>query len=392
MTPPSLLRCAVLALFLPFLLQRAGAHPIPDIPVHASFESGGKALIRVDVNPRCFDEDPTNATSLTRLLFSNLSKERKDQLVKAAADLVKKELEFFLEPVGRIQPEFNFEFSGEAGRALDTDDSVVVISGKWPTQIPSGVTGWSIRSAPENKLSVVFENEINGTPHPRVAVLFPGERSFTLDLTEMTGALPLAATPGSIPASGGSGHVVSTIWSFGKQGFGHVIPAGLDHILFVLGLFLLGRAWGPLLWQVSAFTLAHSATLALVTLGQFEVSPKIVEPLIAASIALVAFENIWKPVYSLRRLLVVFCFGLVHGLGFAGGLNDLTIPKGSLLAALGGFNLGVEAGQLAAIALAFACTGWIRDDARYRRYVAIPGSAAIGLAGIYWTVERLMGA
>ena len=370
----------------------AGAHPIPDIPVHASFESGGKALIRVDVNPRCFDEDPTNATSLTRLLFSNLSKERKDQLVKAAADLVKKELEFFLEPVGRIQPEFNFEFSGEAGRALDTDDSVVVISGKWPTQIPSGVTGWSIRSSPENKLSVVFENEINGTPHPRVAVLFPGERSFSLDLTEMTGALPRAATPGSIPASGGSGHVASTVWSFGKQGFGHVIPAGLDHILFVLGLFLLGRAWGPLLWQVSAFTLAHSATLALVTLGQFEVSPKIVEPLIAASIALVAFENIWKPVYSLRRLVVVFCFGLVHGLGFAGGLNDLTIPKGSLLAALGGFNLGVEAGQLAAIALAFACTGWIRDDARYRRYVAIPGSAAIGLAGIYWTVERLMGA
>ena len=125
------------------------------------------------------------------------------------------------------------------------------------------------------------------------------------------------------PATGGSGHVASTVWSFGKQGFGHVIPAGLDHILFVLGLFLLGRSWGPLLWQVSAFTLAHSATLALVTLGQVSASPKVVEPLIAASIALVAFENIWKPVYSLRRLLVVFAFGLVHGLGFAGGLNDL---------------------------------------------------------------------
>jgi hypothetical protein len=151
------------------------------------------------------------------------------------------------------------------------------------------------------------------------------------------------------------------------------------------------RSWRPLILQVSAFTLAHSATLALVTLGNFEASPKVVEPLIAASIALVAFENIWKPVYSLRRLVVVFCFGLVHGLGFASGLNDLTIPKGSLLAALAGFNLGVEAGQLATIAGAFALTGWIRDEAVFRRYVAIPGSAAIGLAGVYWTVERLVG-
>ncbi len=391
MIPQHVLRCILSLFCLPLLLQLAVAHPIPDIPVHGSFESGGKALIRVDVNPRCFDEDPTTATSLTRLLFSNLSKERKEQLLQQAAELVKRELEFFLEPVGRIQPEFKFEFSGEAGRALEADDSVVVIAGKWPTQIPSGVTGWSIRSAPGNKLSVVFENEINGVPHPRVSVLFPGERSFNLDLTELTGALPRAALPGSVPASGGSGHVASTVWSFGKQGFGHVIPAGLDHILFVLGLFLLGRSWKPLIMQVSAFTLAHSATLALVTLGRIEASPKIVEPLIAASIALVAFENIWKPVYSLRRLLVVFAFGLVHGLGFASGLNDLTIPKGSLLAALGGFNLGVEAGQLAAIALAFLLTCWVRDEGFYRRYVAVPGSAVIGLAGVYWTVERLFG-
>jgi hypothetical protein len=249
-----------------------------------------------------------------------------------------------------------------------------------------------VRSSPGNKLSVVFENEINGNPHPRVSVLFPGERSFTLDLTELTGALPQAATPGSVPATGGSGHVLSTVWSFGKQGFGHVIPAGQDHILFVVGLFLLGRSWGPLLWQVSAFTLAHSATLAMATLGLFSPSPKVVEPLIAASIALVAFENIWKPVYTLRRLLVVFVFGLVHGLGFAGGLTELTIPKGSLLAALGGFNLGVEAGQIAAIGVAFLLTVWIRDNNLFRRYVAIPGSVAIGIAGLYWTVTRLLGA
>ncbi len=391
MTPKPFLRFLLFIGSLAIWAFPARAHPIPDIPVHGSFESGGRALVRVDVNPRCFDENPTDATSLTRLLYSNLSAERKEQMLKMASDLIKKDLEFFLEPVGRVQPEFKFEFSGEAGRALENDDSVVVISARWQTQIPSGVTGWSVRSSPGNTLSVVFENEVNGTPHPRVSVLFPGERSFTLDLTELTGALPRAATPGSVPASGGSGHVLSTVWSFGKQGFGHVIPSGQDHILFVVGLFLLGRSWGPLLWQVSAFTLAHSATLAMATLGLFSPSPRVVEPLIAASIALVAFENIWKPVYTLRRLLVVFVFGLVHGLGFAGGLTELTIPKGSLLAALGGFNLGVEAGQIAAIGLAFLLTVWIRDNNLFRRYVAIPGSAAIGVAGLYWTVTRLLG-
>jgi len=375
--------CALLLALLP---SAAMAHPIPDLPVHGIFQTGGKALIRVDVNPRCFDEDPTTATSLTRIVFENISPERKTELLKAADELIKREIEFYLEPNGRIQPEFTFEFSGEAGRPLETDESVVVISAKWSTQLQAEATGWSVRSSPSNKLAVVFENEVNGTPHPRVAVLFPNERSYTLDLTALMGAPAQNATLGSVPALGGSGHIASTMWSFGKQGFGHVIPEGLDHILFVLGVFLLARGWKPLLLQVSAFTVAHSVTLALVTLGRFNASPKIIQPLIAATIALVAFENIWKPVYSPRRLFFIFGFGLVHGIGFASGLN----PQGSILAALGGFNLGVEAGQIAVILMALVLTGWLRDADLYRRYVTIPGSALIGLTGVYWTIERLV--
>lgn len=386
MTPPRVLRRYLSVFILALFSSAALAHPIPDLPVHGNFQTGGKALIRVDVNPRCFDEDPTTATSMTRIVFENISQERKAQLLKAADALIKREIEFYLEPGGKIQPEFEFEFSGEAGRSLDTDESVVVIVGKWSTQLQPAVTGWSVKSSPSNKLAVVFENEVNGTPHPRVAVLFPNERSYTLDLTALMGAPAQNATLGSIPALGGSGHIASTMWSFGKQGFGHVIPEGLDHILFVLGVFLLARAWKPLLLQVSAFTVAHSVTLALVTLGRISVSPKIVQPLIAATIALVAFENIWRPVYSKRRLVFVFGFGLVHGIGFASGLN----PQGSMLAALGGFNLGVEAGQIAVILIALILTGWVRDAALYRRYVTIPGSALIGLTGVYWTIERLI--
>lgn len=386
MIPPVTLCRFFCAFLLALLPSAAMAHPIPDLPVHGIFQTGGKALIRVDVNPRCFDEDPTTATSLTRIVFENISPERKTELLKAADELIKREIEFYLEPAGRIQPEFTFEFSGEAGRPLETDESVVVISAKWSTQLQTEATGWSVKSSPSNKLAVVFENEVNGTPHPRVAVLFPNERSYTLDLTALMGAPAQNATLGSVPALGGSGHIASTMWSFGKQGFGHVIPEGLDHILFVLGVFLLARGWKPLLLQVSAFTVAHSVTLALVTLGRFNASPKIIQPLIAATIALVAFENIWKPVYSPRRLFFIFGFGLVHGIGFASGLN----PQGSILAALGGFNLGVEAGQIAVILMALVLTGWLRDANLYRRYVTIPGSALIGLTGVYWTIERLV--
>jgi hypothetical protein len=163
----------------------------------------------------------------------------------------------------------------------------------------------------------------------------------------------------------------------------------LDHILFVLGLFLLGRTWKPMLYQVSMFTLAHSVTLALSTLGRVNLPAKVVQPLIAATIALVALENLWKARYTHGRLLVVFVFGLIHGLGFASALQDLTIPKDALVAALVGFNVGVEGGQLAVIAGALLLTGWIRDQRNYRRWVAIPGSLAIGMVGVYWTVERL---
>ncbi len=211
-----------------------------------------------------------------------------------------------------------------------------------------------------------------------------------MDLTQLTGAVPTQGPVGSVPAQGGSGHLASTVWSFCKQGFGHVVPDGLDHILFVLGIFLLGRDWRPLLYQVSAFTLAHSVTLALATLAHWSLPAKVVQPLIAATIAFVAVENIWKSAYSRSRLFVVFGFGLIHGLGFASALGDLSIPKESALAALGGFNLGVEGGQIAVISIALLLTGWIRSEQNYRRWVAVPGSVVIGLIGVYWTIDRLL--
>jgi hypothetical protein len=175
-------------------------------------------------------------------------------------------------------------------------------------------------------------------------------------------------------------------------GFTHIVPKGLDHILFVLGLFLLGTHWKPLLIQVTAFTLAHTLTLALSVYGVVSLSPTIVEPLIAASIAYVAIENILTPQLKPWRALVVFGFGLLHGLGFAGVLEEVGLPPGQFVPALVSFNVGVELGQLAVIVAAYLAVGiWGRNRSWYRPRVVIPASAAIAAVGLYWTVQRVLG-
>lgn len=174
-------------------------------------------------------------------------------------------------------------------------------------------------------------------------------------------------------------------------GFTHIVPEGLDHILFVLGLFLLGGGARPLLSQVTAFTLAHSLTLGLAMYGVVHVPPSIVEPAIAISIAYVAIENILTGKCTRRRTAVVFAFGLLHGLGFAGVLRDLGLPRADVLPALVSFNIGVELGQLAVIALAFLAVGvWWRARPWFRVRVAIPASVLIALTGLFWAAQRIM--
>jgi HupE / UreJ protein len=173
-------------------------------------------------------------------------------------------------------------------------------------------------------------------------------------------------------------------------GFTHIVPKGLDHILFVLGLYLLGSDWRPLLIQVTAFTLAHSLTLALGLFGVVEVPAAIVEPLIALSIVYVAVENMATSKLQVWRPAVVFAFGLLHGLGFAGVLHEIGMPRTDYAIGLVGFNVGVELGQLTVIAAAWLATGlWFRDQPWYRARIAVPASAVIALVGAYWCVERI---
>jgi hypothetical protein len=205
-----------------------------------------------------------------------------------------------------------------------------------------------------------------------------------------TGLIGGGSDSGPIAVAGGD---AATGWQtfvgYIPVGFDHIVPKGLDHILFVLGLFFLSARLGALLWQVSAFTLAHTVTLALGATGVVTVPGSIVEPLIAASIVYVAVENIFASGLKPWRPVVIFCFGLLHGLGFASVLGEFGLPAGQFVPALIGFNIGVELGQLAVIALAFAAVGWFVAKPWYRRMIAIPASAVIAAVGGFWVVERV---
>ncbi len=172
-------------------------------------------------------------------------------------------------------------------------------------------------------------------------------------------------------------------------GFEHILPLGLDHILFVIGLFLLSTALRPLIIQITAFTLAHTVTLALGALGYVNVPGSIVEPLIALSITFVAIENIFADKLNKWRPFVIFGFGLLHGLGFAGVLSEFGFAPGQFVASLIAFNIGVEIGQLTVIAICFLAVGiWFGKRDWYRPGIVYPASLAIGGYSFAWFIER----
>ena len=175
---------------------------------------------------------------------------------------------------------------------------------------------------------------------------------------------------------------------FIKAGIAHIVPKGLDHILFVLGLFFSSLIFRSLLWQVTAFTLAHTITLALAALGIVQVPGAIVEPVIALSIVWIAVENCVFNQTTRWRPFIVFCFGLLHGLGFATVLNAYGLPKGNLVPSLLAFNIGVELGQLLVLITAALLVWLIRNKSWYRLRVQIPASLIIALIGLFWFVER----
>lgn len=302
-------------------------------------------------------------------------------------------------------------------RALSADAFEARFKSAWPL-LSQGIkfTATGLRLLPE-LVSVDTQDDID-VALPRVTmvtlradlpkgddpVIFAWDAAFgPLILRHMVDDLPedqeaysayLAAGQASAPLPRSGTATVKGLAAFVDYiviGFEHILPKGLDHILFVLGLFFFSLKMRDLFWQVTTFTLAHSITLALATLGLVTVPGSIVEPLIAASIVFVAVENIVQTKLSRFRFAVIFAFGLLHGLGFASVLGDIGLAPGQFVASLIAFNIGVELGQITILLAAFALVGvWFGQKPWYRARIAVPASAAIAVIGGWWVIERVI--
>ncbi|MEJ7627101.1 MAG: HupE/UreJ family protein [Ferruginibacter sp.] len=184
-----------------------------------------------------------------------------------------------------------------------------------------------------------------------------------------------------------TGHV---FWYYFKLGLQHIVPYGLDHILFVIGLCLLNNKIKTMLWQATAFTVAHSLTLALSMKNIVVAPPAIVEPIIALSIFFIAIENLFTKELKPWRIGLVFAFGLIHGLGFASALNEIGLPRDNFLTSILAFNVGVEAGQILIIAAVFAILIYpLGKQPWFKKRIVYPVSILIALMALYWSVKRI---
>ncbi len=223
-----------------------------------------------------------------------------------------------------------------------------------------------------------------------LAMLDPGQAASAPEAVQAT------AAPAAEPhADGGR-------WQFLREGVRHILT-GYDHVLFLLCLLLpsvmrrtphgwrpverLSQAVLPIVGIVSAFTVAHSITLGLAALKIVSMSPSFIEPAIAVTIILAALDNVW-PIFPVRRVIVTFFFGLIHGFGFAGVLAELNLPTSAFAWALLQFNVGLELGQLLIVVCVAALLFLLRERPLYRSWVIRGGSFAAMLVGVLWLIER----
>jgi hypothetical protein len=178
--------------------------------------------------------------------------------------------------------------------------------------------------------------------------------------------------------------------SFIELGFKHIVPLGLDHILFVLGLFLASPKIKPLLIQATFFTIAHTISLVMVANKLMLPNPNIIEPLISISIVFIAIENIFITQINSRRYWVIFLFGLIHGMGFASAFIETSINNTYFYTSLFSFNVGVEIGQILILLLAYFIVGKpYGSELWYRKKIVIPVSILIAIIAIGWTYKRI---
>jgi hypothetical protein len=326
--------------------------------------------ITVDVDALALGVSPQTDSAEVAAALAALTPAELERAVQRATDTLLRRTRVRIDDV-KQRPRISFPDRGRGAAEPLGIPSLLGVTARLQGPIPANSSGFRFglsRSFGEAKLVVGWA----GAGEPTVHLLAVGEDSPVFSLTEPPVPPSAAATTGR----------------YAWLGILHIVPRGADHMLFVLGLFLMTRGLRDLLVRISAFTLAHTLTLGLSAAGWVAIPGTWVEPLIALSIAWIAFENVRSKEWSGWRTAVVFGFGLLHGLGFAGVLGDLGLPDGQFLPALLGFNVGVEIGQLSVVLAAWLLLHRFREHVAYRSRVVVPVSFVIGAIGLWWAIER----
>jgi hydrogenase/urease accessory protein HupE len=348
-------------LFAPSLF----AHEMGATRVSAVFHRGGTYRMEITIDPQALDD---RLTMLAERRRGSAPVEELRARIEARSALYLQQVEIRFDG-RRVTPSFTYVPS--AGSTPQAPAAVIRLDGKIPQHARSFDFRYALPYAP---YLLTLHDE--ASPGPPSHVWVEGDAV----------SQPFSLQKRAVPLTRGE-----IVLLYLRLGFLHIIPRGLDHILFVLGIFLLSTRWRPLLAQVTAFTIAHSVTLALTIYGVVGLPSRLVETAIALSIAYIGVENIATRSVKPWRVGLVFGFGLLHGMGFAGVLTELGIPRQEFITAVIAFNIGVECGQLTVIGAAFLIiASWSRSRPWYRQRVVIPLSMLIAFVGLYWTLERAL--
>lgn len=367
-----------LTIFTPLCLRIAAAHEIKPIVIDASLQNNTSlrwvmrlnleaSLAGIDAKHDDTDDDPNTQTykRLRALKATQLEHEFKERSAQWSAGFV------ILDDTGTPLPsEVVSAIVATSNDDTVPRDTLVTVVTDFPKASASWTWQWKNSYAP----TIVRYNDLEDSAQNVAHFVNAGEASPKISVRE-----PQIETPPRV-----------TFLNFIKLGFVHILPKGLDHIVFVLGIVLLLPQLKPVALQITLFTIAHSITLGLAVFGTLALPATLVESCIALSIVYIGFDNLRPQAIGILRKVFVFGFGLLHGLGFANVLSELNTNNSHPLVSLAGFNVGVELGQLLVVVLFFLVIGlWTRNRPWYGKIVRIPLSLALSVVGLWWFFERI---
>lgn len=351
------------------------AHPMPDVPVRASFDKEGDFEITVEVDPRSFEADPNTAPYLVEEKRLAMTEEQREALLTKVREFVNRTVALKFTTQEPMIPAFEYRFTTLEGAVLGKADDPVMVTGRWRGTLPKDVRDYSITALPEGQLSVLFLNTMLGKKVERFQVLFPGESSYKLSLRPVVASTRMLG-----------------VWSLAFRdalaaGFLHVCWRGIEHLLIVLGLCMLNGRRQDWVTQLKAYGVCQMLLIPVVLMPE----TLTIGLVSAASLLVIALLNFLTRPMPPWRVVLAGLAGVVHGMALARHFRGIEAVQDSMAAALLGYLIGVSGVQVMAVLLLSGLTQPLGHPVAFRKLVTVPVSMLISAAGLWLFLHRLYG-